>query len=112
MPKLLKSDTMDFWVNLLDTLFEGSLVMSNSHNGEHLKLRTPATYCIEVEGEVPESWSDRLGGMRISTRKRKDQTTVTTLIGRVRDQAELTGVLNTLYELHLPILSVENLKQD
>ena len=86
--------------------------MSNSHEGEHLKLWTPATYRIEVEGEVPESWSDRLGGMRISTRKRKDQTTVTTLIGRVRDQAELTGVLNTLYELHLPILSVENLKQD
>jgi hypothetical protein len=45
--------------------------------------------------------------MRITTRQRKDQTTVTTLSGRVRDQAELTGVLNTLYELHLPILSVE-----
>jgi hypothetical protein len=28
----------------------------------------------------------------------------------VRDQAELSGVLNTLYELHLPILSVECLK--
>jgi hypothetical protein len=61
---------------------------------------------------VPESWSDRLGGMRITTRQRKDQTTVTTLTGRVRDQAELTGVLNTLYELHLPILSVENLERD
>jgi hypothetical protein len=50
--------------------------------------------------------------MRITTRQRKDQTTVTTLIGRVRDQAELSGVLNTLYELHLPILSVENLERD
>ena len=86
--------------------------MPNSHKGEHIKLWTPATYRIEVEGEVPESWSDRLGGMRITTRQRKDQTTVTTLIGRVRDQAELTGVLNTLYELHLPILSVENCEQD
>jgi hypothetical protein len=86
--------------------------VANSHNGEHLKLWTRATYCIEVEGEVPESWSDRLGGMRITTRQRKDQTTVTTLIGRVRDQAELTGVLNTLYELPLPILSVENLERD
>ena len=80
--------------------------MPNSHNGKHLKLWTPATYRIEVEGEVAESWSDRLGGMRITTRQRANQTTVTTLIGRVRDQAELSGILNTLYELHLPILSV------
>jgi hypothetical protein len=34
---------------------------------------------------------------------------VTTLVGRVRDQAELTGLLNSLYELHLPILTVENI---
>jgi phage terminase small subunit len=86
--------------------------MPGEFDGKHLKLWTPATYCIEVEGEVPESWSDRLGVMRITTRQRKDQTTVTTLIGRVRDQAELSGVLNTLYELHLPILSVENLERD
>jgi hypothetical protein len=82
------------------------------HNGEHLKLWTPANYRIEVEGEVPESWSDRLAGMRITTRQRADQSTVTTLIGGVKDQAELSGVLNTLYGLHLPILSVENLERD
>ena len=86
--------------------------MLNSHEREHLKLSTPAAYRIEVEGEVPESWSDRLGGMRITTRQRKDQTTVTTLIGWVRDQAELSVVLNTLYELHLPILSVKILAED
>ena len=50
--------------------------------------------------------------MRITSRKRADQTTVTTLVGRVRDQAELTGVLNSLYEMHLPILSVENLTEN
>ena len=59
--------------------------MSNTHNGERLKLWTPAIYRIEVEGEVAESWADRLGAMRITTRKRKDQTTVTTLIGRVTE---------------------------
>ena len=84
----------------------------NWHSGEHLKLWTPANYRIEVEGEVPESWSDRLGGMRITRRKRADQSTVTTLTGRVRDQAELSGVLNTLYELHLPILSVESITDE
>jgi hypothetical protein len=44
--------------------------------------------------------------MRITSRIRKDHTVVTTLIGRLRDQGELSGVLNNLYDLHLPILSV------
>jgi hypothetical protein len=30
-----------------------------------------------------------------------------TLVGRLADQAALFGVLNTLYGLHLPLLSVE-----
>ncbi len=47
------------------------------------------------------------GTLRITARKRADQTTVTTLIGRLRDQAELSGVLNSLYDLHLSILKVE-----
>jgi len=83
--------------------------MPNNYNGKYLKLWTPATYRIEVEGALDESWSDRLGGMGITSRKRADQTTVTTLTGRMRDQAELAGILNSLYELHLPILSVENI---
>jgi hypothetical protein len=33
----------------------------------------------------------------------------TTLFGRLRDQTDLIGVLNTLYDLHLPLLSVEYL---
>ena len=86
--------------------------MPNPHDGKHLKLWAPATYRIEIEGNLDESWSDRLAGMRITRRKRADQTTVTTLVGRVRDQAELTGVLHSLYELHLPILSVHNLDED
>jgi len=40
-------------------------------------------------------------------RHRADQSTVTVLTGRLKDQAELTGVLNSLYELHLPILKVK-----
>jgi hypothetical protein len=34
---------------------------------------------------------------------------VTELVGKVRDQAELAGLLNSLYELHLTLLSVEML---
>jgi hypothetical protein len=81
--------------------------MTQNSNGKHIKLWTPAIYRIEVEGHLAESWSDRLAGMRITACKRADQTTVTILVGRLRDQAELSGVLNSLYGLHLPILKAE-----
>ena len=81
--------------------------MNNTSKEKHIKLWTPATYRIEVEGYLAESWSDRLAGMRITTSKKSDQTRVTTLDGRLRDQAELSGVLNRLYDLHLSILKVE-----
>ena len=81
--------------------------MTQNSNDKHLRLWTPATYRVEVDGHLDESWSDRLAGMQITTRKRSDQTTVTTLVGRLRDQAELSGVLNSLYGLHLSILKVE-----
>ena len=86
--------------------------MPGEYDGNHLKLWTPSTYHIEVEGVLDEVWADRLAGMRISTRKRADQSTVTALTGRLKDQAMLTGVLNGLYELHLPILSVKILPED
>jgi hypothetical protein len=36
----------------------------------------------------------------------------TDLIGPLRDQTQLSGILNSLYELHLPILLVEYLEED
>jgi len=60
-----------------------------------------------------ESWSEELGGLRIRSCSSKDQEEpVTELVGQLRDQTELAGVLNTLYELHLPLLLVEMLNGD
>lgn len=67
----------------------------------------PGKYCIRVQGFLDETWSERLGGMSITTSSQGSQARVTKLVGHLRDQAELSGVLNTLYELHLPLLSVE-----
>lgn len=73
-----------------------------------LNFDGPATYRIRVKGHLPESWSDRLGGMVISFDSR-DEPPATILCGRLLDQAALLGVLNALYGLHLPLLSVEHL---
>ena len=86
--------------------------MTYNSKGEPIKLWTPATYRIEVEGFLKESWSEFLAGMHITTRKRSDSTTLTTLVGRLRDQAELTGVLNSLHDMHRPIVKVEVVNDD
>ncbi len=86
--------------------------MNDNLNKKRIKLWTPVTYRIDVEGHLAESRSDYLAGMRITVRKRLDQTTMTTLVGRLKDQAELSGVLNSLYDLRMSILKVEVVNGD
>ena len=76
------------------------------------KLETPATYRIRAQGVLDTSWSDRLGGMSISQMTSENKAPVTILVGHLQDQAALAGVLNALYDLHMPLLSVENLDEN
>ncbi len=78
-----------------------------------LRLHTPATYCLRLQGVLDESWSEQLGGMAISVSAEEEgHTAVTTLTGRLVDQAALVGILNSVYNLGLPLLSVERLDCD
>ena len=69
----------------------------------------PAIYSIAVQGTIGEDWCDRLGGMVITAFLPEGGSPVTTLVGELRDQASLSGVLDTLYGLHLPVISVQRL---
>jgi len=51
--------------------------------------------------------SDRLEGMKVETMFRKDGRADSVLEGRLDDQSALAGVMNTLYELHLPVVSAD-----
>jgi len=79
--------------------------MPQPENRKRFAFDRSGKYRIRVQGSLDERWSDRLGGMRIT----RDSEQVTSLIGILVDQAALAGVLNTLYELHLTLLSVEYL---
>lgn len=69
----------------------------------------PAVYSIRVRGRIDPNWSARLEGMVIHPSSNDQGSPATTLEGEINDQSALAGVLNTLYELHLPVLSVERL---
>lgn len=74
--------------------------------GSGITLHEPAVCVIRVRGALSSDWSERLGGMRITV-DRAGRHTITELVGRVTDQAALHGVLGALYELGLPLLTVE-----
>ncbi len=70
----------------------------------------PAHYKIQVQGQIDPGSSDLLGSMAICQAALESSYPVATLAGELRDQAALAGVLNTLYELRLTILSVERVE--
>ena len=70
-------------------------------------LGTSARYQIKVRGSLDKSWSNQLGGIAIEPATMADETPITILHGKLVDQAALFGVLNSLYGLGFPIISVE-----
>jgi hypothetical protein len=72
-----------------------------------LTIDTPVDCTIRAAGMLDARWSDRLGGLRIrASGSSSPSRPVTELTGRLFDQAALVGVLVTLYDLGLPLISV------
>jgi hypothetical protein len=59
---------------------------------------------IRTAGALDASWSDYLGGLRV--RAPAPGSGVSELSGRLLDQAALLGVLVTLYDRGVPLISV------
>lgn len=84
--------------------------MKNKSQDEAMTMDGAATYRITVQGTVDPSWTSRLAGMSISEKILDNDAVVTILVGRLPDQTALSSVLNTLYELHLPVVSADCLE--
>lgn len=76
-----------------------------------LRLADPADYEIRVLGALDLTWSDRLQRLSIRVIEYADRVLVTSLSGKLKDQAALLGVLNALFSLKLPLLFVCSLEQ-
>jgi hypothetical protein len=78
--------------------------------GQHAKKLTmhePVACQIRVQGVLDQTWSDAMGGLTISLDTERGPHPVTTLTGELMDQAALAGVLDRLYNLLMPLISVE-----
>jgi hypothetical protein len=71
-----------------------------------LTMSCGAEYRVCVQGVVDRGWVDDFSRMVVSYRDRGTAHAISILIGWVQDQAELLGLVNNLYGLGLPLISV------
>lgn len=69
----------------------------------------PAIYCIKVRGVIDRHYIGFFGEMVLTTEDRNGSQITSVLKGKIKDQSELMGVMNALYNLHLPIISIQTL---
>jgi len=84
--------------------------MKKRGDSSNAQFGAAATYRIRVRGVLSPEWSNRLAGMTITAGGGEESGPSTLLVGRLRDEAELGGVLESLCELHLSILNVERIE--
>ncbi len=71
-----------------------------------LKFGSESLYRLKIQGKISASWNDQIGPIKMTQQMANGDVYVTTLLFNTRDQAELLGFLNTIYEMHLPIISL------
>lgn len=66
-------------------------------------------YQVEIASEFHEKWEHWLNGRLVKIEKR---SSLTTLFLAIPDQAALRGILNTLWDLNLTLISVAQLANE
>jgi hypothetical protein len=74
--------------------------------GYKLNLCQPAIYQIEVVGHLNSKKATWVENLTTSNGYSPDGTPITIITGEVADQTALHGLLNRIYNLGLPLLSV------
>jgi len=85
--------------------------MKETIKNKEFSFKKPAIYKIVVQGEIDAEWSDRLWGLQVNIAKVKNKRPITSLVGQINDQAALAGILCTLYDMHMTVISVYMLSE-
>jgi hypothetical protein len=77
-------------------------VIHSSYSGQ-------GVYEIKVSGHLHGKWSLWFEGLRITPGFRENREPITTIAGTVVDQAALHGILATIRDINIPLLSVNRI---
>jgi hypothetical protein len=70
-------------------------------------MSTPLVYQIRIQGHLDETWVHWFPTLEVAN----DDNGETVLTGEMRDQAELHGLLDRVFDLNLTLLSVSPIKE-
>lgn len=79
---------------------------------DHPKFKGHGVYEIKAKGHLDEQWSSWFDGLQITTGFNKDGIAITTFTGPIVDQAALHGVIARIRDIHMPLISVNQIKPE
>ena len=77
----------------------------------HIKSDDQQKYHIRVEGLLPQNWSSHIEASKIRIEYDQVCKPVTNLMVCVFDQAALRGILGTLWDLNLKLISINRIDE-
>ncbi len=83
--------------------------MNKNSNTKVFSFEKAAIYKIVIQGEIDLEWSNHVMGLQVNVSRVRGKDSVTTLIGQINDQSALSGILTTLNDLHMTVISVNML---
>ena len=83
--------------------------MTEENKDLEYNFTRPAIYKIVAQGKIDYKLADRMLTLQVNVEKGEGQKYYSTLIGKIDDQAALSGILNTLYDMHITVISVQML---
>jgi len=69
-------------------------------------------YEIKVKGHLDEQWSSWFDGLQIITGFNEEGIAITTFTGTIVDQAALHGVIARVRDIHMPLISINQIKPE
>ncbi len=69
----------------------------------------PIAYLIRITGILSDTWAAEYAAMNIAVEIDASRPNTTTLVGTLKDQAQLIGLITHLYDQGYPIIAVEYL---
>ena len=85
--------------------------MTDKQKAIDLGFTKAAIYKIVVQGELDVAWCERLWGLQANVKREKGEKPITTIIGQINDQSALSGILTTLNDMHISVISVNLLSE-
>ena len=73
-------------------------------------FQNEARYEIRVGGHLDQRWSDWFEGMELTQAFNQNGSPITVLTGTIVDQAALHGILASVRDIGIPIISVNRIE--